>query len=87
MRLQMRMNILQQHLLLKAMPLTILQATQRRCENKSDIAIADDMGSSNPRAGLETFECDFLESHTGNEESGGLLCIADVPVDMVVSFV
>jgi hypothetical protein len=87
MRLQMRMNLPQQHLLRRTVSIEILQATQRRCENESNIAIADDMGSSDPRAGLKALVSDFLESHTSDEESGGLLCVADVPVDMVVGFV
>jgi hypothetical protein len=87
MSFQVTVNLLQQLLIIKSVLFQILQPTQGRSENKCDSPIAYDMRCDDPRAGLETFVCDFLESHAGDEEGGGLLGVANIPVDMIVGFV
>ena len=84
---QMAVNLLQELLLLRIVSFQVIQASQRRSENKCDCTVTNDMRRCDPRAGLETFICDFLESHASDEEGSGLLGVAYIPVDMIVCFV
>lgn len=45
------------------------------------------MGADAAASCLETTVGDTLEAHAGNVVRGGLLCVAYVPVDMVIAFV
>lgn len=65
----------------------LLQAAEGRCEDECDVAVPYDMRGDGPRAGFETSVCDPFKAHPCYVERGGLLCVADIPVDMVIAAV
>lgn len=51
------------------------------------MSVADDVRAGDSGAGFEAAVGDALEAHAGGVVGGGLFCVADVPVDVVVGFV
>jgi hypothetical protein len=78
------MDILEQFLLFRREAVDVIQRPERRTKDEGDVAVANDVRADAAASCLETAVGDALEAHAGNVVRGSLLCVAYVPVDMVI---
>lgn len=84
---KMMVDLLKYFSVLGTHTLNLVEGSEGRGKDEGDVAVADDMGTDSSVARLEATVGDLLEAHASDVVCRGLLCVADVPVHMVITFV
>lgn len=60
-----------------------VRALQRRCEDKADGAVLDNMGGDGARPGLEATVCHGAETHACDVIRSSLFGVSNIPVEII----